>query len=180
MNDFGFYIRELEFRIMVDDTRKGEIYILDYYTREILFVVDITDRCLYINQDILNKFTEVDIKNFLNNTGMDFDIFPYFNEAGDVGKLKPSAMEFFQLIMKAVTRIDFRFSKFILLTSFDGYLMDYDRTIGRIYVSNSRVFNKISDEYYPDKMNNINKTLIDHFGEDNINDTFRTFYEYRR
>lgn len=180
MNDFGFYIRELEFRIMIDDTRKGEIYILDYYTREILFIVDITDRCLYINQDILNKFTEVDIKNFLNNTGMDFDIFPYFNEAGDVGKLKPSAMEFFQLIMKAATRIDFRFSKFILLTSFDEHLMDYDGLIDRIYVSKGRVLNKISDEYFPYKINNINKTLINHFGEDIINDTIGNFYEYRR
>lgn len=180
MNNFGFYIRELEFRIMIDDTRKGEIYILDYRTGEILFIVDIIDRCLYINQDILNKFTEVDIKNFLNNTGMDFDIFPYFNEAGDVSKLKPSAMDFFQVIMGAATRIDFQFGKFILLTSFDEHLMDYDGLIDKICVSIRRALNMISEEYFPDKMNHINKTLINHFGEDNINDIIGAFYDYRR
>lgn len=81
------YIDKLNFKVIFDEEQRGRIYVLDRDKSKILFMVDIPDNCIYINQDIIDVFSGVDIETYLYAKGIEFDIFTYFSEQDDVEKL---------------------------------------------------------------------------------------------
>lgn len=82
------YINNLNFRVIFDEEQRGRIYVLDRHKPKILFIVDIPDNCIYINQDIIDELSGVVIETYLYVNGIELDLFPYFSEQEDVEKLK--------------------------------------------------------------------------------------------
>lgn len=90
--EFGKYIYDLRFKI-VFDINDNRIYILNIECSSILFIIDIIDSCVYINQDIIDKYRESDIREYLDINQIDYVIFPYYSEVGDVKKLEQTRVE---------------------------------------------------------------------------------------
>lgn len=90
--DFGKYIYDLRFKI-VFDTNDNRIYILNAKYSSILFIIDTIGSCVYINQDIIDDYGESDIRGYLDMHQIDYVIFPYYSEVGDVKRLEQTRFE---------------------------------------------------------------------------------------
>lgn len=132
--NFNTYINNLEIRLLFSDDNLGKIYILNTDKTTILFIVDITDSCIYVNQDILDKFGYSIIKEFLDSIRINYSIFPYYPEEIEVIQ---SNDRFAYRIMHIIDSIKMDFSKFgdnIYFYYGERVMMKYDISENKLYL----------------------------------------------
>lgn len=118
------YINKLKFKMIFDDGKPGQVYFLDVANHTIiLFFVDIPDKCIYINQDIIDELGETNIDDFLKSFDIHYSIFPYFNEGLE---LIPSDNKWFKELMEDITNLSIGYE---IALSTDGYLLPYEYRI---------------------------------------------------
>lgn len=149
--EFNTYINSLGIRLLFSDDIPGKIYILDSVKTFILSIVDITDECIYINQDIIDEFGYNRIKEDLGYLDIHYDIFPYFSETGDISNIVPSDNKWFIELMESIDNFCIYSDEIILLT--EDYLIPYE-------------FDRMTNILYRDdhsKNYNIAETVFDFF-----------------
>jgi hypothetical protein len=87
MLKFREYIKTTAVRLIVDDSIPGRLYFLSREKTSILYIVDILDNCIYINQNIIDLVYFRTIRDLIDKFAEEMDIFPYFDEVGDIEKL---------------------------------------------------------------------------------------------
>lgn len=173
--NFNTYINNLEIRLLFSDDNLGKIYILNTEKTAILFIVDITDACIYVNQDILDKFGYSIIKEFLDSIGINYSIFPYYTEEIEVIQ---SNDKFASRIVHIIDSIKMDFPKFgdnIYFYYAGRVMMKYDISENKLYLHFFVILSRL-------KRNVINDFLYRNFKSDigvDILYTFRTSSENR-
>lgn len=120
---FNTYINSLKIRLLFSDDNPGKIYILDSVETVILFIVDIPDSCVYINQDIIDEFGYNRIKEDLGYLDIHYDIFPYFSEMGDISNIAPSDNKWFIELMESIDNFYIYSDSIMFLT--EDYFIPY-------------------------------------------------------
>lgn len=87
MLNFREYIKTTAVSLIVDDSIPGRLYFLSREKTSILYIVDILDNCIYINQNIIDLVYFRTIRDLIDMFAEEMDIFPYFDDAGDIEKL---------------------------------------------------------------------------------------------
>lgn len=171
MKEVNKYLNELSIRLVFDDDKPGRVYVLNTRKNYIYFIVDVDDKCLYINQDIFNQFPEREIKVFIQEIGIDFDIFPYFNDPSDIDDIAPSKQKYFELLMDIPLNILIDFSKYnnrVFLFYKDFNILEYNLKKDYLYNHYNKIWFKTQTEFdlnYYEQQNVIKKTLNKHFSE---------------
>lgn len=146
----GDYIRGLRIKVVFDETRHGQIYILDEKSVSILFIFDVIDECLYINQDIIDDLGENEIRKYLDFYSIGFAIFPYYSEEGDVEKLKPSMNKGIAYLSERVNEFSIYESSIEFYDGISQLISIINFNYRNIYVSYSLTYGR--------------KSLYKHFG----------------
>lgn len=123
--EFREFSQRLTIRLIVDEGRPGRLYFLNKEKTSIVFILDAFEEIIYINQNIFNVFDIGTIKDELLERNICFDIFPYFDEEGDVADLKPSENDFWRCLMEETRWVLFNDSSCWISTETRNVIMDY-------------------------------------------------------
>lgn len=102
----GDYLAEMEIHLIIDGGKRGRFYLLNPEDTSILFIIDVIDVCIYINQNILREYSISEFHTYFSQW-FSVSIFPYDDSFSkeDIADLTPSDNIFFSKLMDNITHI---------------------------------------------------------------------------